>query len=64
LRIDRPLVFVDRMNRLSPEIPGRLVTLVDAVVQPLNCGMGGRGPVLFNQVSRQPNGHLAAIPIC
>src|SRR5947207_2053821 len=29
------LVLVDTMNHLRPEIPGRVVVLVDAVVQPL-----------------------------
>ena len=48
LRSYRPLVFVNGMNHLSPEIPGRLVTLVDAVVQSLKCGMGRAGPMLFN----------------
>jgi hypothetical protein len=51
LGIHRPLVFVDGMNHLCPEISGRLIAFVDALVQPLNGSIGSSGPVLFNQSS-------------
>ena len=37
----RPLVLVDGMNHLCPEIPGRAVALVDALIQPLNPDIDG-----------------------
>ena len=43
----RPLAFVDGMNHLGPEIPGGVVALVDALVQPFNCDMDGAGTVLL-----------------
>jgi hypothetical protein len=45
----RPLAFVDGMNHLGPEIPGGVVALVDALVQPFNCDMDGAGTVLLDQ---------------
>jgi len=47
-----PLAFVDGMNHLGPEIPGGVVALVDALVQPFNCDMDGAGTVLLDQFAR------------
>jgi hypothetical protein len=43
---------VDGVNHLRPEIPGRVVALVDTLVQPLNRDIDGAGAVLLDQFPR------------
>jgi hypothetical protein len=50
--MSQSLAFVDGMNHLRPEIPGRMVALVDALVQPLNRDIDGAAAVLLDQFTR------------
>jgi hypothetical protein len=56
----QPLVFVDGMNHLRPEIAIGVVALVDTLVQPFNCDMDGAWTVFLDQFTRclvHPRGH-------
>ena len=46
------LVFVNGMNHLRPEIPRRVVMLVDTLVQSLNRNVHGAGAMLLDQFTR------------
>jgi hypothetical protein len=58
--MSQSLVFVNGMNNLRPEIPGRMVALVNTLVQPLNRDIDGPRAVLLDQFTRllgYPRGH-------
>jgi hypothetical protein len=50
--MSQSLIFMDGVNHLRPEIPGRVVALVNTLVQPLNRDMDGAAAVLLDQFTR------------
>src|SRR5438067_4584492 len=45
----RPLVLVDGMNNLCPEIPGNFIARVDTPIKPFDGGIYGARAMLLNE---------------